>query len=631
MTFDNATIKQKIKNLPLCPGVYIMKNSNGDVIYVGKSKLLKNRVSQYFNNSKNHSTKTISMVNNVFDFDYIVTDTEVEALVLECNLIKKYKPKYNILLKDDKQYPYIKITMQDEYPRIYMTRQIKKDGAKYFGPYISSFVVKDTLETIKKVFKVRSCSKKLPQDIGKGRPCLYYHINQCSAPCDNKISAEEYNDVFDKITDVLNGKYSEIIDSLTKQMYEASENLEFERAARYRDKITSLKVFDEKQKVVSTKEDNRDIIGIYQDENESCIQIFYMRDGKIVGSEHYVFDFDESTKEELISGFVKQYYFNATIIPKEILLPIEFDDSLEVQSWLSQKAEHKISLVFPKKGEKLKLIDMVCKNAEELLYNYRFKRDREKLKENNILSQLMKTLSLNSPPYRIECYDISNISGAQSVGACVVYKNAKEHKKSYKRFNIKTVEGSNDYESMREVIFRRINNAYKEEEAIKNGDINLEDAKFLPLPDLILLDGGKGHVSAIKLLLETLGEEIPVFGLVKDNNHFTRSITDENDEIALNKEDDLFKFLAQMQDEVHRFAIEGFRKRHIDHSLHSKLDDIKGIGPAKRNKLMQTFLSIDRIKRATLEELTTVLDLKSGTEVYNYFNRSDEDEKGRDI
>ncbi len=623
MTFDNATIKQKLKNLPLCPGVYIMKNLNGDVIYVGKSKLLKNRVSQYFNNSKNHSPKTVSMVSNVYDFDYIVTDTEVEALVLECNLIKKHRPKYNILLKDDKQYPYIKITMQDDYPRIYMTRQIKKDGAKYFGPYISSFVVKDTLETIRKVFKVRSCSKKLPKDIGKGRPCLFYHINQCSAPCDGKISAEEYRDVFDKITDILNGKYADIINSLTKDMYEASEKLEFERAARYRDKINSLKVFDEKQKIVSTKEDNRDIIGVYQDENDSCIQIFYMRDGKIVGSEYYVFDYDESTKEELVSEFIKQYYFNATIIPKEILLPVEFDDFQDVQSWLSQKAECKISLITPKKGEKLKLVDMVCKNAEESLQNYRFKRERERLKENNILSQLMATLGLKLPPYRIECYDISNISGAQSVGACVAYKNAKEYKKAYKRFNIKTVEGANDYESMREVIFRRINNAYKEEEAIKNRSMNPEDAKFLPLPDLILLDGGKGHVSAIKSLLETLGEDIPVFGLVKDDKHFTSGITDEKYEIPLNKEDDLFKFLAQMQDEVHRFAIDGFRKRHIEHSLRSELDNIKGIGTVKRNKLMQTFLSIDRIKSATLDELTNALDIKSGTEVYNYFHRSD--------
>ena len=631
MTFDNSTIKQKIKKLPLCPGVYLMKDLNGDIIYVGKSKLLKNRVSQYFNNSKNHSAKTVSMVASIKDFEYIVTDTEVEALVLECNLIKKYKPKYNILLKDDKQYPYIKITMQDDFPRIYMTRHIKKDGAKYFGPYISSFVVKDTLETIKKVFKVRSCSKNLPRDIGKSRPCLYYHIGQCSAPCDGKISAEEYKDVFDKITDVLNGKYSGIIDSLTNQMYKASENLEFERAARYRDKINSLKVFDEKQKIVSTKEDNRDIVGIHQDESESCVQIFYMREGKIVGSEHYVFDYNESTKEELISSFIKQYYFNATIIPKEILLPVEFDDRDEIQSWLSQKAERKITLSVPKRGEKFKLIDMVCKNAEESLRNYRFKRDREKLKENSILSQLMRKLSLNSPPYRIECYDISNISGAQSVGACVVYKNTKELKKAYRRFNIKTVEGANDYESMREVIFRRINNAYKDKENIKNGNIKEEDAKFLPLPDLILLDGGKGHVSAIKLLLETLGEDIPVFGIVKDDNHFTRGLTDESNEILINKDDDLFKFLAQMQDEVHRFAIEGFRKRHIEHSLRSELDNIKGIGPIKRNKLMQTFLSIDRIKHATLDELTDVLDITSGTEVYNYFHRSDEREKRRDI
>lgn len=426
MDFDQASMKEKLKKLPLCPGVYLMKDHNGAVIYVGKSKLLKNRVSQYFMHSKNHTPKTLAMVSHITDFDYMVTDTEVEALVLECNLIKKYRPKYNILLKDDKQYPYIKITSQEEYPRIYMTRKVLKDGAKYFGPYMSAFMVKETLETVKQIFKVRSCSKNLPRDIGKGRPCLYYHINQCSAPCSGQISKEEYREVFDQIASVLEGKIDPLLALLTDKMVRASESLEFELAARYRDKIESLKILGDKQKMISTTENNRDIIGVFQDERESCIQIFYMRDGKISGSEYFVIDSEETTKADILSGFMKEYYFHATMIPREILLAEEIEDREEVAVWLSQKMDRKITLVHPKRGEKASLIEMVNKNAEESLQKHRFKRDRERIKENEILSQLMKLLHLPAPPFRIECYDISNISGQQSVGAMVVYQGAKE-------------------------------------------------------------------------------------------------------------------------------------------------------------------------------------------------------------
>ena len=627
MNFDEATIKQKLKNLPLCPGVYIMKNQQGDVIYVGKSKVLKNRVSSYFVHAKNHTAKTLAMVSNVFDFDYMVTDTEVEALVLECNLIKKYRPKYNILLKDDKQYPYIKITSGEEYPRIYMTRKIVKDNSRYFGPYMSSYMVRDTLETIKRVFRVRSCSKVLPRDIGKSRPCLYYHIGQCSAPCAGKISQEEYREVFDQISAVLDGKCDGIIKILTEKMYDASDKLEYERAARYRDKLENLKILNEKQKIVSTHENNRDIIGIYQDEKESCIQIFYMRDGKISGSEYFVFEREEDTKAEMLSGFMKQYYFNATMIPREILLPEFFEDAEDVQTWLSQKTGHKISLVFPKRGEKASLVEMVNKNAEESLQKHRFQRNREKIQQNDILAQLMHTLQLPNPPFRIESYDISNISGAQSIGVCVVYQNAKESKKDYRKFHIKTVDGANDYESMREVIFRRINHAYKEEEEIKNGSLLPEKAKFLPLPDLILLDGGKGHVSAIKLLMETLGEEIPVYGLVKDEKHRTRGLTDENCEFPIDKEGNLFKFLTCMQDEVHRFAIAGFHKRHENAAIHSELEDIPGIGPVKRQKLMQTFLSIERLRLASFEELCAVVDKNTAKKIIEHFSREETDDE----
>ncbi len=626
MKFDEATIKQKIKNLPMCPGVYLMKDETGAIIYVGKSKLLKNRVSQYFMHSKNHSAKTQAMVACVTDFEYMITDTEVEALVLECTLIKKYRPKYNILLKDDKQYPYIKITTNEEYPRITMTRRVDKDGAKYFGPYMSAYMVKETLETIKRIFKVRSCNKKLPADIGRGRPCLYYHINQCSAPCDGKISMNEYREAFERIADILEGKYKEVMKQLTEQMFQASDALEFEKACRLRDRIESLRILGEKQKMISAKENNKDILGLYRDEAETCIQVFFMRDGKISGSEYHVFETDENSSAELLSGFIKQYYFHTTMIPKEILIPIPFDDAEDVEAWLKEKTGYKISLHVPQRGEKASLVEMVNKNAEESLQKHRFKRNREQLKQNEILHELMTTLSLDNPPYRIECYDISNISGAQSIGACVVYRGAKESKKDYRRFHIKTVDGANDYESMREVIYRRFCRAYEEEEAIQNGELLPEKAKFLPLPDLILLDGGKGHVSAIRLLMETLGEEVPVFGLVKDNKHRTRGLTDDSHEFELDKNDMLFRFLTCMQDEVHRFAIAGFHKKHENASLHSELENITGIGPAKRKRLIQTFVSVRHIKEASLEELSQIVGNTTAKEVVKYFHGGRENE-----
>lgn len=619
-----VNLKDKLKNLPMSPGVYIMKNADGDVIYVGKSKLLKNRVSQYFMNSKNHTPKTVAMVENIADFEYIMTDTEVEALVLECNLIKKYRPKYNILLKDDKQYPYIKITLDEEYPRIFMTRKVRKDGAKYFGPFMSAIMVKSVLDTIKKTFKVRSCNKNITGD-KTGRPCLYYHIGQCSAPCSSEISKDEYRETFHSISDVLEGKYDDIIKELEEKMYNASKNLEFERAARYRDRVESIKILGEKQKMISTGSDNRDIIGVFSLDNESCVRIFYMRDGKIQGSEQFIVS-NADTNSEVVSEFVKQYYFTATNIPKEILIPYNIEDTSGIEEWLSKKVGYKIKLLCPQRGEKAKLVKMVNKNAEESLRQHFFKRDREKIEQNIVLSELKELLSLERTPHRIELYDISNISGAQSVGACIVYNNAKASKKDYRKFNIKTVDGADDYESMRESISRRINKAYEEEEYINNKSLLPEKAKFLPLPDLILLDGGKGHVSAIKMLMETLGEDIPVFGLVKDDNHKTRGITDENTEFTIDRDGILFKVLTEMQEEVHRFAISAFRKRHEDTVIHSELEDISGIGEEKRKKLLSAFLSIENIKNSDIDALSKVIDKRSAKNVFNYFHGDEKNE-----
>ncbi len=616
-----SRIKQKLKTLPMSPGVYLMKNENGDIIYVGKSKVLKNRVSSYFINSKGHSVKTLRLVENIYDFDYMLTDSEVEALILECNLIKKYKPKYNILLKDDKQYPYIKITMNEPFPRIFITRRVEKDGSRYFGPYMSSSSTKDTLEIIKKIFKIRTCNKVLPRDIGKDRPCLYYHIGQCSAPCDGKISAEEYSEMFNKISSVLSGNYSVLRDELTEKMLKASDKLEFEKAARYRDSIAHLKALDEKQKIVSTNEDNRDIIGFFTDGTDCCVQLFYMRGGKMLGSEKYVFENFEDTQSELISSFIKQFYFSATSIPREILIPTEIDDRDEIADWLSEKCGHKINVHMPVRGSKARTVEMVNKNAEESLKLHKFKRDKQQTDQNAVLKELMTLLDLDDVPFRIESYDISNISGAQSVGVSVVYNNAHPLKSAYRKFNIKTVEGADDYESTREVIYRRITRAYKEEDAINEGSLEPSKAKFLPLPDLILLDGGKGHVSAIRELFDTMGEDIPVYGMVKDDKHRTRALTDINDEFNIDKDSALFKFLTAMQEEVHRFAITAFRKKHVKAGLKSELDNIKGIGPSNRNKLLLHFSSIKKIKSASLEELEAAVNKRAAKNVYDYYHK----------
>lgn len=613
-------IKEKLKTLPLKPGVYLMKNENGKIIYVGKSKALKNRVSSYFINSKSHNIKTQKMVSHVYDFEYMITDSEVEALILECNLIKKHQPKYNILLKDDKQYPYIKITSKEDYPRIFITRKLVKDGSKYFGPYMSAYNTKETLETIKKLFKIRSCNKVLPRDIGKDRPCLYYHIGQCSAPCAGKISKEEYSEMFNQIASVLNGNYSYLTKALTEKMYKASENLEFEKAAGYRDRIKHLEALDEHQKIIASDKENRDIIGIFKDDKDACIQVFYMRGGKMLGSERHIFENCEDSVEELISSFVKQFYFSSTNLPKEILLPAEIEDMENIEKWLCEKAGHKVALSVPKRGAKARSVQMVGSNAEESLKIHRFKRDKEQTDMNEILSSLMKVLNLDNVPHRIESYDISNISGAQSVGVCVVYNNARPLKSAYRKFNIKTVEGANDYESTREVIYRRISEAYKEEDLIAEGKLDSAKAKFLPLPDLILLDGGKGHVNFIRELFDTMGETIPVYGLVKDDKHRTRALTDVDSEFSIEPDSELFKFLTRVQDEVHRFAITAFRKKHEKSNVKSELDNIAGVGPKKRAKLLMCFSSVKRIKSATYEELCTAVDKATARSVYNYFN-----------
>lgn len=613
--------KEKLKKLPLCPGVYIMKDSEGKVIYVGKSKALKNRVSQYFQSSSKHSPKTISMVSHINDFEYIITDNESEALALECNLIKKYRPKYNILLKDDKQYPYIKITAYEDYPRIFITRKVTKDGSLYFGPYMSSYSIKNALETIKKIFMVRSCNLKLPEDMGKNRPCLYHHIKQCCAPCTGNISKEEYREIFDKISDVLKGNYKDINKELTEKMNIAAENMQFEKAAVFRDKIDAIKELSNEQKITSAKDGNRDVIGIYRDLLDSCIQIFYIRGGKVVGSEYFTLKNNQSSSAEILEEFVKQFYFTLASIPSEIIIPFELEDMNDIENWLSEKTGRKVKFTVPKKGEKLNLLNMVTKNAEESLKLEFFVKNKDITYQNKILKDLAELLDLKRVPHRIECYDISNISGTNNVGAQITYKNAVPSKKDYRIYNIKNVAGSNDYECMKETIFRRISEFYKEEDNLKNGTLSKEKAKFYPLPDLILLDGGIGHVSVVKELLEGLGEKIPVFGLVKDSKHKTRGITDGEIELNIDNKSDLFLFLTGVQEEVHRFAINHFRKKHQKNIVSSELEKIKGVGKKRRVVLLKHFKSLSKIKNATIEDLNAVVDITTAENIFNYFNK----------
>lgn len=619
--------KDKLSSLPMCSGVYIMKDADGNVIYVGKSKVLKNRVSQYFQNSKAHNAKTRSMVSRVADFEYLLTDTESEALALECNLIKKYKPKYNILLKDDKQYPYIKVTVNEEFPRLSVTRQVKKDGALYFGPYMSASDIRGTADLLKRLFKIRKCDRKIGDGRQYSRPCLYFHLGQCDAPCCGKIGREEYAEAIENVCEVLNGKYQSVSERLKTKMLEASENLQFERAAVLRDALASVKELADRQKITSTADENRDVIGIYSDGREFCVQVFYYRAGKAVGSEYFTFKNEEEASKEILGSFVKQLYFTSSRVPSEILLSEEIEDMGEISDWLTDMAGHKVTISVPKRGAKLETVGMVVKNARESLHKDNFIRTGKERYQNGILSDLTRLLGLAKPPFRIESYDISNISGASSVGAEIVYVNAVPQKKLYRKYNIKSVTGSNDYESMREVIYRRISEAYCEEDAISAGTLAKEDAKFLPLPDLILLDGGRGHVSAVKMLFETLGEEIPVFGLVKDSNHRTRGVTDEHSEYAIDQKSELFKFLTCMQDEVHRYAITTHRSKREKEALKSVLDGIEGVGEVTRRRLLTHFAGLERIKSAEVCELLEVTNERTARNIYSFFhNGSNKDE-----
>ena len=611
-----------IKNLPDKPGVYLMKNSLGEVIYVGKAKVLKNRVKSYFQKSKNHSEKVKVMVKNIAEFEYIVTDSEMEALILECNLIKKYSPKYNILLKDDKFYPFIKITVNDDYPRVFVTRRFAKDGSKYFGPYTNGSAVYETLDLIYKIFPLRNCKLVIKENGEKVRPCLNYHIKKCLGPCGGHISKEEYGKMINDIIDILSGKETYITKMLKSDMEKAAEELEFEKAASLRDKILSINAIAEKQKIFKTMEGDEDFINIEQDEKDSCIQVFFSRDGKVIGREHFIFENTANESiGEIIEDFIGSFYGGTAKIPKTIYVP-QIDNFDLMEEYLTIKRGAKVWIKVPQKGQKKEMLEMVKNNARITLEKFKDKYLKDKEINRISLLELQDLLELEECPQRIEAYDISNIQGVDSVGTMIVFEEGRAKNSDYRRFKIKTVKGANDYDSMREILTRRFNHGLDEIKAIQQRDLKLSAGKFSTFPDLIMMDGGKGQVNVALEVLQSLNIDIPVCGLVKDDKHQTRGIIYNNNELIINKGSNLMQLIRRIQDEVHRFAITYHRSLRDKKTLHSVLDDIPYVGEKRRRALLMKFGSVDNIKKASMQELleTQSIDKKSAESIYNYFN-----------
>ena len=611
-----------LKNLPSKPGVYLMKNSLGEVIYVGKAKILKNRVKSYFQNSKNHSEKVRVMVKHIAEFEYIVTDSEMEALILECNLIKKYSPRYNILLKDDKFYPFIKITVNDDFPRVFVTRNYSKDGSKYFGPYTNGTAVYETINLINKIFPLRTC-KLLIKEWGEPvRPCLNYHIKKCFGPCGGYISKEEYGKMINDVIDILSGKDTTVLKVLQSEMEEASMNLEFEKAADLRDKILAIKAIVEKQKIFKTMEGDEDFINIYRDEKDSCVQVFFSRDGKILGREHFIFENTaEDSIEEILEEFITSFYGGTAKVPRTIYVPAISNVEL-VEEYLTIKRGAKVWIKIPQKGQKREMLEMVKNNAQITLEKFKDKYLRDKEINKIALEELQELLDLEIWPSRIEAYDISNIQGVDSVGSMIVFEEGRSKNSDYRRFRIKTVKGANDYDSMREILTRRFSHGLEEVKAIQESKLQFSAGKFSNFPDLIMMDGGKGQINIALEVLRDLNINIPVCGLVKDDKHATRGIIYNNEELIINRSSNLMQLIRRIQDEVHRFAITYHRSLRDKRTLHSVLDDIPNVGEKRRRALLMKFGSVDNIKSATLEQLleTPSINNKAAESIYQYFN-----------
>lgn len=615
---ENQTfvIEEELKKLPARPGVYLMHDETDEIIYVGKAISLKNRVRQYFQSSRNKGPKIEQMVTHISRFEYIVTDSELEALVLECNLIKEHRPKYNTMLMDDKSYPFIKVTVNEDFPRIMMARTLKKDKAKYFGPYTSVGAVKDTIELIRKLYHIRSCRRSLPKDIGKERPCLYYHIKQCNAPCQGYISKEEYRKSIDEVVRFLNGNYDILLKELEEKMLQASEELDFEKAIEYRELLNSVKKVAQKQKITDTGGEDRDILAMASEREDAVVQVFFIRGGRLIGRDHFYLKIAEGDSEsEVLGSFIKQFYAGTPYIPGELMLPAEVEEKEVLEEWLTSRRGHKVTLRVPKKGEKEKLVELAKKNAELVLSKDKERLKREEGRTIGAVKEIEKILGIHGI-VRMEAFDISNTSGFASVGSMVVYERGKPKRNDYRKFKIKGVQGADDYASMEEVLTRRFRHGLKEQEEKK------ELGSFHVFPDLILMDGGKGQVNVALQVLDSLELNIPVCGMVKDDRHRTRGLYYNNEELPIDKNSEAFRLITRIQDEAHRFAIEFHRKLRGKGQVHSILDDIPGIGPARRKALMKHFLNIDDLKKAEIEELKKIpsMNEKSARDVYNFFH-----------
>lgn len=612
-------IEEELKKLPGKPGVYIMHGEKDEIIYVGKAVSLKNRVRQYFQSSRNKGAKIEQMVTHITRFEYIVTDSELEALVLECNLIKEHRPKYNTMLKDDKTYPFIKVTVNEPYPRVLFSRTMKKDKAKYFGPYTSSTAVKDVIELVRKIYMVRSCNRNLPRDCGKDRPCLYYHMKQCTAPCQGNVSEEAYKQNIGQVLHFLNGNYKETIDQLTEKMMTASEDMRFEDAAGYRDLINSIRRIGERQKITTYGEEDRDIIAVAMDESEdlreqdAVVQVFFMRGGRLIGRDHFFLRVARGdTKAQVLSSFLKQFYVGTPFIPAEIMMQTEIEDGEIIEDWLTARRKQRVHIRVPKKGTKEKLVELAKENAWMVLSKDRERIKREEGRTIGAVKEIEDWLGLKDI-VRMEAYDISNISGFESVGSMVVYEKGKPKRSDYRKFKIKWVQGPNDYASMEEVLTRRFTHESK-------GEYD----SFSILPDLILMDGGRGQVNIARKVLGELGIDIPVCGMVKDDNHRTRGVYFNNVEIPIDTSGEGFHLVTRIQDEAHRFAIEYHRSLRSKEQVHSVLDDIPGIGGTRRKALMRRFRSVENIRDASVEELsqTESMNVQSAEAVYQFFHRA---------
>lgn len=611
-------IEEELKKLPGKPGVYIMHGEKDEIIYVGKAISLKNRVRQYFQSSRNKGAKIEQMVTHITRFEYIITDSELEALVLECNLIKEHRPKYNTMLKDDKSYPFIKVTVNEEYPRVLFARRMKKDKTKYFGPYTSAGAVKDVIELVRKLYKVRSCNRVLPRDCKKDRPCLYYHMKQCTAPCQGYITSEEYKKNITELLKFLNGDFQDTIDMLTDKMMAASDEMRFEDATEYRDLIRSIQKIGERQKITSYGEEDKDIIAVAMDESldlreqDAVVQVFFVRDGKLIGREHFYLRVARGdTKAQVLSSFMKQFYAGTPFIPREIMLQKEIEDAQIIEEWLTARRKQRVYIRVPKKGKKEKLVELAEENAKMVLDKDRERIKREEGRTIGAVHEVEEWLGLSGIK-RMEAYDISNISGFESVGSMVVYEKGKPKLSDYRKFKIKWVQGPNDYASMEEVLTRRFTHEGKD-----------EFDSFSIMPDLILMDGGRGQVNiALKVLAELGIDDIPVCGMVKDDHHRTRGLYYNNLEIPIDTSSEGFRLITRIQDEAHRFAIEFHRSLRSKEQVHSLLDDIPGIGETRRKALMRKFKSIENIRDASLEELTETESMNAGSaqQVYDFFH-----------